>query len=76
METIKEKINLIQPQGFALFEFMQEELITKGIKKEQKEIAVNMILDGVSNEKIVKYTKLSLEQIEIIRNDLAEIVEK
>jgi len=70
MEKIKEEIKYIQPQGYDLLEFMQNEFINIGIEKEKKEFAINMILEGETNEKIMKYTKLTLQQILKIREDL------
>jgi len=70
MEKIKEEIKYIQPQGYDLLEFMQNEFINIGIEKDKIEIATNMILEGEPDEKIMKYTKLTLQQIQKIREDL------
>jgi len=74
MEKIKEEIKYIQPQGYDLLEFMQNEFINigieKGIEKHKIEIATNMILEGETDEKIMKYTKLTLQQIQKLREDL------
>jgi len=80
METVKEKIDVIYPQGNDLLEVMETELIDKGIEnrreKVKRDIAINMILDGQTNEKIIKYTKLNFKEVENLRIELLILMEK
>ncbi|WP_425448399.1 Rpn family recombination-promoting nuclease/putative transposase [Dethiothermospora halolimnae] len=46
--------------------------IEKGMEKGIEKVAVEMILDGESNEKIKKYTKLDDIQIEKLRNKITK----
>ena len=82
MELVKEEINVIRPQGYELLEFFRNQLgneyfekgiergFEKGIEKGIKEIATKMILEGESDERIIKYTNLSVTQIKKLRNEV------
>ena len=47
-----------------------EKGIEQGIEKSKKDMAIEMLKDGEEIEKIIKYTKLSKEQIDKLKNSL------
>lgn len=47
-----------------------EQGIEQGIEKSKKDMAIEMLKDGEEIEKIIKYTKLSKEQIDKLKNSL------
>jgi len=44
--------------------------IAQGIEEGKRQIALEMIADGESLEKIMKYSKLSAEEIELMRGGI------
>ena len=70
-EKIDQIMEAISPESKDVFEEYRTRLIEQGIEKgiEQglKEIAVNMISKGYSDEQIVEITNLSIKRIQILR---------
>jgi hypothetical protein len=62
LEKIWEEIRM-----FKFIEFAEGKGIEKGIEKGKFDVASNMLVDGESEEKVKKYTGLSDEQIEKIK---------
>ncbi len=74
-EKIDQIMEAISPESKDVFEEYRSRLIEQGIEKgieqgiEQglKEIAVNMINKGYSDEQIVEITNLSIKRIQVLR---------
>ena len=70
-EKIDQIMEAISPESKDVFEEYRTRLIEQGIEKgiEQglKEIAVNMITKGYSDEQIVEITNLSIKRIQVLR---------
>jgi len=75
-EGIKRATQLIQQENIspeeweeAKIEASKRKVITLSIEEEKMNIARNMLSDDEPNEKISKYTGLSIEQIKILRSE-------
>lgn len=65
MEEIKKKVSVLKEDFLDGLYYDREELIRESYREEKaKEIAKNMLQDGVKLDIIAKYTKLSKEDIE------------
>ncbi|MEA3461222.1 MAG: Rpn family recombination-promoting nuclease/putative transposase [Bacteroidota bacterium] len=70
-EKIDRIMETISPESKDVFEEYRTRLIEQGIEQGLKEIAVNMITRGYSNEQITEITKLSIKRIRILRKELS-----
>ena len=59
----------ISPESKDVFEEYRIRLIEQGIEQGLKEIAVNMITKGYSDEQIKEITNLSIKRIQILRKE-------
>jgi len=68
---ITEKLKKISIMGAQIAKTTAEQLeergLLRGIEEGLKQVAIKMIKDGVDNVSIVKYTDLSISQIELLR---------
>ena len=68
-EQLKEKVAEISQNAVEIVETGAMQIINKAMEK----VAIDMIKDGADNQIITKYTKLSIDQIEIIRFTIQEL---
>ena len=66
IKTSIEEIESYFPNG-KIFQFYQEDLKTKRAVERNIEIAKEMLLEGEPMEKIIKFTKLTKEEIERLK---------
>jgi predicted transposase YdaD len=46
-------------------------IIAEGAAKKQREIALNLLRDGLSIEVVARGTKLSIEEVQLLQQELA-----
>jgi hypothetical protein len=68
-EQLKEKVPEITQKAVEIVETGAMQIINKAMEK----VAIDMVKDGADNQIISKYTKLSIDQIEIIRFTIQEL---
>jgi predicted transposase/invertase (TIGR01784 family) len=53
-----------------IYQDIWDEARTKGIEEGVRRVAINLLRNGITPEDVVKYTGLSLEEVEPLRSQL------